>query len=80
VIETLPGGWRRALGSRIKAVDLAAIDQIVAEARPKHDVYPQDEQVFAAFGASSQSRSQSSEDRSWRCDSIRPDKLIGLAK
>lgn len=49
MIERLPGGWRRALGSRIKAVDLAAIDRFVARARQKHDVCPLDEQEFAAF-------------------------------
>jgi uracil-DNA glycosylase len=49
VIERLPGGWRRALGSRLKAVDLAAIDRFVAEQRQNHEVYPPDEHVFAAF-------------------------------
>ena len=53
VIERLPDGWRRALGSRIKASDLAAIDRFVAEARRKHDVYPMDERVFAAFDLTS---------------------------
>jgi uracil-DNA glycosylase len=53
VIERLPDGWRRALGSRIKASDLAAIDRFVAEARQKHDVYPLDERVFAAFDLTS---------------------------
>jgi uracil-DNA glycosylase len=49
MIERLPDGWRRALGARIKAVDLAALDRFVAEDRQKHEVYPLDEQVFAAF-------------------------------
>lgn len=49
VIERLPGGWRHALRSRIKAFDLAALDRFVAEERQKDEVYPPDEQVFAAF-------------------------------
>jgi len=49
VIERFPGGWRRALGSRIDEVDLAAIDRFVGEQRQNHEVYPPDEQVFAAF-------------------------------
>jgi len=50
VIERLPGGWRSALGSRIKTYDLAALDRFVAEERQSNnDVYPPDGQVFTAF-------------------------------
>lgn len=53
MIERLPDGWRRALGSRIKASELADIDRFVAKARQNHDVYPMDEFVFAAFDLTS---------------------------
>ncbi len=49
MIERLPDDWRRALSHRINADDLQALDWFVAEERQYHDVYPPDQQVFAAF-------------------------------
>jgi uracil-DNA glycosylase len=49
VIELLPADWSDAIGSRIDAADLAAIDSFVAKERQEHEIYPCDELVFAAF-------------------------------
>ena len=47
--EAIPPRWRRALGDRLEAIDLDGILRSVAEARQNYDVYPRDDQVFAAL-------------------------------
>jgi uracil-DNA glycosylase len=49
MIERLAADWRHALHSRIKASDIAVMARFVAEERERDEVYPPDEQVFAAF-------------------------------
>ncbi len=49
MIESLPADWRKALGKRLLAADLRALDLFVKAERKSGEVYPPDDLVFEAF-------------------------------
>ena len=49
MIETLPAEWRSALGSRLSDADIRKLDEFVFVERAQAQVFPPDEDVFAAL-------------------------------
>lgn len=50
LLRTLPDDWRAALGDRLEEEWLDALARFVLAERAAHDVFPPEDQVFAALG------------------------------
>jgi uracil-DNA glycosylase len=48
-MKPLPASWAHVLGSELSSPYFADLERFVAEERRHHNVYPPDDQVFAAF-------------------------------
>jgi uracil-DNA glycosylase len=48
-MQTLPAAWRSALGSRLSDADIRKLDEFVFVERAQAQVFPPDEDVFAAL-------------------------------
>jgi uracil-DNA glycosylase len=49
MMQTLPAAWRSALGSRLSDADMGKLDEFVFVERAQAQVFPPDEDVFAAL-------------------------------
>jgi len=49
VIESIPRGWREALGDRLRSLDLGVPKKYVADERQRHEVYPPAGKEFEAL-------------------------------
>jgi uracil-DNA glycosylase len=49
MMQTLPAAWRSALGSRLSDADIEKLDEFVFVERAQVQVFPPDEDVFAAL-------------------------------
>jgi uracil-DNA glycosylase len=49
MMQTLPAEWRSALGSRLSGADIEKLEEFVFVERAQAQVFPPDEDVFAAL-------------------------------
>jgi uracil-DNA glycosylase len=49
MIQSLPDDWRSALGRRMTTADFEKLDEFVFVERAQHQVFPPDEEIFAAL-------------------------------